>query len=58
VSERAGTVSETHAPVLHCPYCAGEDLRPYEAPDRQSAWVCRECTRVFVVRLLGLEQQT
>jgi transposase-like protein len=50
-------VSETRAPVLHCPYCAGEDLRPYETPDSPSAWVCRECTRAFIVRFLGLEQQ-
>jgi transposase-like protein len=50
-------VSETHAPILYCPYCAGEDLRPYETSDSPSAWVCRECTRAFVVRFLGLEQQ-
>jgi hypothetical protein len=42
----------------HCPYCGGEDLRPYEASaneaGRRSGWECRECTRVFAVTLIGL----
>jgi transposase-like protein len=42
----------------YCPYCGGEDLRPYEAPDseagRRSGWECRECARVFAVTLIGL----
>ena len=40
------------ATPFYCPYCAGEDLRPYE--DQHGAWECRECTRVFSVKLLGL----
>ena len=36
----------------YCPYCAGEDLRPHE--DQHGAWECRECTRVFAVKFLGL----
>ena len=36
----------------YCPYCGGEDLRPSEAS--HGAWECRECTRVFSVKLIGL----
>jgi len=36
----------------YCPYCAGEDLRPNEAGP--GAWECRECTRVFSVKLIGM----
>jgi hypothetical protein len=42
----------------HCPFCGGENLRPYEPPEDAPAshggWECRECTRVFTVKLLGL----
>ena len=31
-------MSETHSAVLHCPYCAEEDLRPHE--DSHGAWLC------------------
>jgi hypothetical protein len=45
-------MSETHSAVLHCPYCAEEDLRPHE--DSHGAWLCASCRRVFAVRLIGL----
>lgn len=45
----------------YCPYCGGEDLRPFEeeptgagARQPRSGWECRECTRVFTVRFIGL----
>jgi hypothetical protein len=41
-----------HAAPLHCPYCAGEDLRPHG--DKHGAWECRECLRAFSVSFLGL----
>jgi hypothetical protein len=43
---------EDRATPFYCPYCGGEDLRPYE--DQHGAWECRECTRVFSVKMLGL----
>lgn len=48
-------MSETRAAVLHCPFCADEELHPVEheqAP--HGAWECRSCLRVFTVKLLGL----
>ena len=36
----------------YCPYCGGEALRPHE--DQHGAWECRECTRVFSVKFIGL----
>jgi hypothetical protein len=45
-------MSETHSAVLHCPYCAEEDLRPHE--DSHGAWLCVSCRRVFAVRLIGI----
>ena len=45
-------MSETHSAVLHCPYCAEEDLRPHE--DSHGAWLCASCRRVFAVRLIGI----
>jgi ribosomal protein L37AE/L43A len=39
-------------PVLHCPYCGEEDLRPSDAAP--GAWECRSCTRVFTVTFVGL----
>ncbi len=44
-------MSETRAAVLHCPYCAEEDLFPVEP---HGAWECRSCLRVFSVKMLGL----
>jgi transposase-like protein len=45
-------MSETRSPVLHCPYCAEEDLRPTE--DSHGSWLCAACRRVFAVRLIGI----
>ena len=48
------------ATPYHCPYCGGEDLRPYEEPAESTrpaqhgAWECRGCTRVFSVKFIGL----
>jgi hypothetical protein len=44
-------MSERQVPY-YCPYCGGEDLRPYE--DRHGAWECRECVRVFALSFIGL----
>ncbi|WP_298331223.1 hypothetical protein [Haloactinopolyspora sp.] len=43
-------MSETRAAIMHCPFCAEEDLFPTE----QGGWECRSCLRVFSVKLLGL----
>ena len=45
-------MSETRSAVLHCPYCAEEDLRPTE--DSHGSWLCASCRRVFAVRLIGI----
>ena len=45
--------SERSVPY-YCPYCAGEDLRPHESTESHGAWECRECTRVFSVKLIGM----
>lgn len=47
------TSASAASAVYHCPFCAGEDLRPSEA--EPTAWVCRECARVFSVRFIELE---
>jgi ribosomal protein L37AE/L43A len=48
-------VSESRAAVLHCPFCADEDLHPVEHERAaHGAWECRSCLRVFTVNLLGL----
>lgn len=44
-------MTTTRAAVLHCPYCAEEDLHPVA---EHGAWECRSCMRVFSVRLHGL----
>jgi transposase-like protein len=41
-----------HSVPLHCPYCAGERLHPHG--ETHGAWECRDCLRVFSVRLVGL----
>jgi ribosomal protein L37AE/L43A len=46
------TESSERSVPYHCPYCGGEDLRPNE--ENHGAWECRECTRVFSVKLIGL----
>ncbi|HEX6235360.1 MAG TPA: hypothetical protein VFZ63_19680 [Jiangellaceae bacterium] len=47
----ADNMSETRAAILHCPFCADEDLFPVE---QHGGWECRSCLRVFSVKLLGL----
>lgn len=45
--------SPTHAnrqAVMHCPYCAEENLFPLEG----GGWECRDCLRAFTVAFLGL----
>lgn len=37
---------------FHCPYCAGEDLRPHGTT--HGAWECRGCQRAFSLKFLGL----
>jgi ribosomal protein L37AE/L43A len=44
-------MTEPHAAVFYCPFCAEEDLLPVE---QHGGWECRTCLRVFVVKLLGL----
>ena len=34
-----------------CPYCAGEDLRPYGAAHGE--WECRGCLRAFRLNFIG-----
>ncbi|MGN6250388.1 MAG: hypothetical protein ACTHNS_01095 [Marmoricola sp.] len=47
----AGT--EGRATPFHCPYCADEDIRPYEGTDGgHGAWECRSCLRAFRVSLI------
>lgn len=48
-------MSESRAAVLHCPYCAAEDLFPLQ---QHGGWECRSCLRAFSVRLLGLTVRT
>ena len=50
-----GADGAQRAAVMHCPYCAEEDLRPVEEP--RGAWRCLDCTRVFVVRFVGLSHE-
>jgi ribosomal protein L37AE/L43A len=44
-------MTETRAAIMHCPFCAEEDLHPVE---EHGGWECRSCLRVFRVTLLGL----
>jgi len=46
------TEAGDRTPPYYCPYCGGENLRPSEAA--HGAWECRECTRVFSVKLIGM----
>jgi ribosomal protein L37AE/L43A len=41
------------ASPFYCPFCGDEDLRPHTAA--REAWLCRGCTRVFTLTLIGLE---
>ncbi len=44
--------SPNRAPAQYCPYCGETSLFPHEAS--HGAWSCRDCHRVFAVRLLGI----
>lgn len=46
------TPGAERAVPFFCPYCAEEDLRPQEEP--HGAWRCVACTRVFIVKMVGL----
>lgn len=48
---RAAHPNPNRGAVMHCPYCAGEDLWP--DPETGYAWSCRACCRVFTVKLHG-----
>jgi len=48
-------MTTTRAAVLHCPYCAEEDLHP--VAEQHGAWECRSCLRVFSVTLHGLSRR-
>ncbi|MDN6352328.1 MAG: hypothetical protein L0K02_03330 [Corynebacterium sp.] len=39
------------ATVMNCPYCTSENLFPAFATD--NAWQCRDCRRLFSVKLHG-----
>lgn len=39
------------ATVNNCPYCMSTNLFP--APETDNAWECKECLRVFSVKLHG-----
>ncbi|MGH3322224.1 MAG: Insertion element protein [Streptosporangiaceae bacterium] len=38
---------------FYCPYCADEDLEPYDASN--TSWRCRGCGRAFTLRFVGVE---
>lgn len=43
-------INQNRQAVMHCPYCAEEDLFPIE----HGGWECRSCSRAFSVKFLGL----
>jgi ribosomal protein L37AE/L43A len=43
-------LNQNRQAVMHCPYCAEEDLFPIEG----GGWECRSCRRAFSVKFLGL----
>jgi hypothetical protein len=45
-------MTQSHVPVLYCPYCSWDDLRP--RPEPHDVWECLNCRQVFVVRFVGL----
>jgi ribosomal protein L37AE/L43A len=55
VTDPAPRKSAVHgaARPYYCPFCGEEDLRPH--PAAHAAWLCRGCTRVFTLTLIGLE---
>ncbi len=56
-----GRIDDTRTPPrravpYHCPFCAGDDLRPTDAGP--GAWHCAACLRIFSVSFLGLAGPT
>jgi len=49
-------MSEDRAVPFYCPFCGEEDLFPAE--ETPGSWHCRNCTRVFSLRLVGLRPPT
>jgi ribosomal protein L37AE/L43A len=49
--ERSEDGMSERAVPYYCPYCGGEDLRPHD--EHHGTWECRECTRVFTLKLIG-----
>jgi transposase-like protein len=48
-------VSGRAAP-FYCPYCADEDLRPFDPQDGSAGhgqWRCNSCQRVFALKYIG-----
>ena len=43
-------MSERAVP-FHCAYCGDTNLWPHEA--QHGAWECRDCQRVFSVKMIG-----
>jgi len=48
---KAAFINSRRATVNNCPYCMSENLWPDAETD--NAWQCRECLRVFSVKLHG-----
>jgi len=46
------------AAVFACPYCADDQLFPYDGEDGRSGWECRSCLRAFSVTFLGQTRPT
>ena len=47
----------SRAVPFYCPYCADEDLRPFEPTDGSAGhgqWRCQSCQRAFALKYLGL----
>ena len=44
-------MSTERATPFHCPYCGDGDLWPHEGA--HGSWECRDCQRVFSVKMLG-----
>nr|WP_240393970.1 hypothetical protein [Corynebacterium lactis] len=51
VGGRSAHPNPNRGAIMHCPYCGGDDLWPDMETDY--AWQCRECCRVFTVKLHG-----
>lgn len=51
IGGRSAHPNPNRGAVMHCPYCGGDDLWPDLETDY--AWQCRECCRVFTVKLHG-----